>query len=138
MDESRMEVTISIIGVFIALASLGVTIAAWIFPDFRHWILPRVGVSLNPLNGLHLPGPHHEHMQPQALSIDCRYCEGTGRMSKGYGIAPCRICGGMGHLRTDRACQPSCRYCRGTGRVSIGYGIAPCRVCGGIGLEPLE
>ncbi|MEN6458208.1 MAG: zinc ribbon domain-containing protein [Thermoguttaceae bacterium] len=39
--------TLGIVGIVISAVSLFVGIAAWMFPDFRHWILPKIGLNPN-------------------------------------------------------------------------------------------
>ena len=145
---------VELISLALGVAGVILTLAAWMFPDFRHWVLPRIGLRPDLFDPRNSPSS----MLPQATlpndqttgygggettpkrrtltKIQCPTCRGTGNSWWRY-TNSCEKCHGRGDIYTYRVGQPACRRCRGTGLQNARY-TAFCDVCEGVGLKPYD
>lgn len=141
------QVDLGILGVIVGVIGVGATCAAWMFPDFRHWLLPKLGFAASAKSpkgvgeqSATLSAKRRDpnfHPGARTMSrIQCPLCRGSGNEWGRYS-ATCHKCNGRGEILTYRGTQPACRPCRGTGLQNARY-RAECPVCGGVGLMPFD
>jgi hypothetical protein len=125
-----------------AILSTVLVVVPWWFPDFRHWILPKLGLEPDwfEKRSRRIPASKIAPLQSSSdrtLSrIRCPLCRGTGKEWAVY-EKTCHKCNGGTTIFTLRAGQPKCPPCRGTGRKNAVY-EAECPVCNGVALLPFD
>jgi hypothetical protein len=145
---------VEIISLGLGVVGVVLTLFAWMFPDFRHWILPRIGLRLDLFAPARSPSSTHTQATRPVdqktgygageappenrilAKMQCPTCKSTGN-SWGRYTNSCEKCHGRGGIYSFRVGQPACRRCRGTGLQNGRY-TAFCDVCDGVGLKPYD
>jgi hypothetical protein len=142
-----------LVGVLLTVVvPLVLSIVACMYPEFRFWLLPKIGLRPDVFQPVMQPQTRTTTTLPLIINafgqgetpllqrqlgrIICPLCQGRcvewGRYEE-----TCHKCDGRGTLYTYRKGQPKCRQCNGTGRKNARY-EADCPICDAVGLLPYE